>query len=238
MRRLAYQIQKIIGLFIIKTFELLVIVFSDVKVSYANSLFPELKEIQKAWKDIKNEYDAYVKEHSLDNMSEIFIEQARIAGNDNWKNVMLLIYGVPIPRHQMYFPITSELIKKNKNIRTAFFSVLPPGKKIETHVGPYKGVLRYHLGLDIHQSKECFLEIEKKRYYWEEGKVFIFDDTFTHRAQNMSEDYRVILFLDILRPLPNWLQFLNMNILNLIQRSPLIQNVLHMLEAKQVEGKE
>ena len=113
MRRLAYQIQKIIGLFIIKTFELLVIVFSDVKVSYANSLFPELKEIQKAWKDIKNEYDAYVKEHSLDNMSEIFIEQARIAGNDNWKNVMLLIYGVPIPRHQMYFPITSELIKKN-----------------------------------------------------------------------------------------------------------------------------
>ena len=28
------------------------------------------------------------------------------------------------------------------------FSILAPGKRIPPHDGPYKGVLRYHLGLD------------------------------------------------------------------------------------------
>ena len=33
---------------------------------------------------------------------------------------------------------------------TAFFSILAPGKHIPPHRGPYKGLLRYHLGLQVH----------------------------------------------------------------------------------------
>jgi len=34
-------------------------------------------------------------------------------------------------------------------MKTAFFSILAPGKHLPAHRGPYKGVMRYHLGLLI-----------------------------------------------------------------------------------------
>ena len=35
---------------------------------------------------------------------------------------------------------------------------------------------------------------------WEEGKVMIFDDTFTHEAWNRSNEKRLVLNIDIKRP--------------------------------------
>ena len=77
-------------------------------------------------------------------------------------------------------------------------SILPPGKKIPVHVGPYKGVLRYHLGLKIPKDiNNCFIVVNKKKYCWEEGKDVLFDDTLEHYVENNTNETRVILFLDI-----------------------------------------
>jgi beta-hydroxylase len=35
---------------------------------------------------------------------------------------------------------------------------------------------------------------------WEEGKSLVFDDSHLHEAWNDSDSYRVVLFVDLLRP--------------------------------------
>lgn len=115
------------------------------------------------------------------------------------------------------------------------YSVLKPGKKISPHRGPYQGVLRYHLGLIIPKSEACHIKILGVTHCWQEGKSFIFDDTYEHEAQNLSQEERVILFVDFFRPLPRPLNWLNRFIFHLISHSPFITNVLKKIEETQGE---
>ena len=48
-----------------------------------------------------------------------------------------------------------------------------------------------------------------KEYRWKTGKVVIFDDTYEHFAINLTDNIRVVLFMDYLRPLPLPLHWLN-----------------------------
>jgi beta-hydroxylase len=87
-------------------------------------------------------------------------------------------------------------------MKTAFFSILAPGKHLPPHRGPWKGVLRLHLGLLIPEPAEmCAIRVGSQTRHWEEGRVMIFDDTFEHEAWNRTDGVRVILFVDIMRPM-------------------------------------
>ena len=52
----------------------------------------------------------------------------------------------------------------------------------------------------------------------------LFDATYLHEAWNDSDEIRVVLFMDILRPLKFPGNVLNKGILNLIERSSYIQD--------------
>ena len=113
----------------------------------------------------------------------------------------------------------------------AFFSILEPHTRLTPHRGPYKGVLRYHLGLIIPEPKEqCGLKVDDKVYHWEAGKSLIFDDTFIHEAWNDSNEKRVVLFIDFKRDFIFPINLLNNFMIKLIQVSPFIANVLKKLE--------
>ena len=46
-------------------------------------------------------------------------------------------------------------------------------------------------------------------YHWHEGEGVMFDDNPLHDATNESDEERVVLFLDVARKLPWWLDFIN-----------------------------
>lgn len=92
--------------------------------------------------------------------------------------------------------------------------------------------LRYHLGLIVphnNTNKDCYLrirnDIEKNtslwlyereellskgsHYYWHEGEGVMFDDNPLHDATNDSDGERVVLFLDVARTLPWYLDAIN-----------------------------
>jgi len=88
--------------------------------------------------------------------------------------------------------------------------VIGPRKMLMPHEGPWCGILRVHLGLDIPtEGKGCVLVVNKEEYRWEEGRAVVFDDTYEHMAVNMTNRNRVVLFLDYMRPLPAPLSWLN-----------------------------
>ena len=115
---------------------------------------------------------------------------------------------------------------------TAMFSILSPRKHIEAHRGPYKGVLRYHLGLVVPREKErCRIRVGEDIRHWEEGRSLVFDDTYDHEVWNDTDDLRVVLFVDVIRPLPVPESLVNRAILKAIGWSPFVQDAKRNQEA-------
>ena len=125
-------------------------------------------------------------------------------------------------------PKTTALLERIPGLYTAFFSVLDPHQEITPHWGYYKGFLRYHLGVIIPENnanKKCWLRVNGDRdenargekelvangetYYWKNGEGIIFDDNYLHAAANESDEVRVVLWLDMRRPMPFYVQWFN-----------------------------
>jgi beta-hydroxylase len=60
--------------------------------------------------------------------------------------------------------------------------------------------------------------------FWQEGKALIFDDCYQHEVLNETDGVRVVLFLDVIRPLPFPLSVINQYLINLITNSSLVKN--------------
>ena len=46
------------------------------------------------------------------------------------------------------------------------------------------------------------MRVKDQYHTWEEGRSILFDDSLNHEVYNISDDLRVVLIVDILRPLP------------------------------------
>jgi beta-hydroxylase len=105
------------------------------------------------------------------------------------------------------------------------FSILGPHKRIPPHGGPYKGVLRYHLGLRVPGPADaCGITVRGETRQWGEGRSLVFDDVWEHSAWNESDDLRVVLFVDFIRPMRPPASLLNAVVLKLIAYSPFVQD--------------
>jgi beta-hydroxylase len=129
-------------------------------------------------------------------------------------------------------PRTAALMEEIPGMKTAMFSILSPRKHILDHRGPYKGVLRYHLGLIVPEQEEaCRIRVGDEIRHWEEGKSMIFDDTFNHEVWNDTDETRVVLFIDVLRPLPFPESAINRLIVRAIALSPFVLDAKRNQEA-------
>ena len=80
------------------------------------------------------------------------------------------------------------------------FAMLPPGARLVKHRDPYAGSMRYHLGLVTPNSDDCYINVDGQNYSWRDGEAVMFDETFIHYAENTSDQNRIILFIDVKRP--------------------------------------
>lgn len=195
--------------------------------------FEWTKNIEKNTEHILTELKAVMQDYgSIPSLADISEEQKRlVAGEQSWKTFMLYVYGARVEKNIARCPHTDQVIRSIPGMTMAFFSILEPHTRLNPHRGPYKGVLRYHLGLIIPEPKEqCGLKVDDKVYHWEAGKSLIFDDTFTHEVWNNSNEKRVVLFIDFKRDFVFPINLLNNFMIKLIQVSPFIANVLKKLE--------
>lgn len=125
-------------------------------------------------------------------------------------------------------PETAKLLKSIPRIKQAFFSILDPNQHIKPHTGYYMGFLRYHLGVVIPENNanhKCWIRINDnpqdnanydkskmangEKYFWKNGKGIMFNDNYLHEAANETNEIRVVLFMDVIRKFPSWLDWLN-----------------------------
>jgi aspartyl/asparaginyl beta-hydroxylase (cupin superfamily) len=186
--------------------------------------FPWTQRLEAGWAEIRAELDRVLEDReALPNFQDISVDQASITNDDKWKTYFLYGYGFKSQANCARCPQTARLCQEIPGMKTAFFSILSPHKHIEAHRGPYKGVLRYHLGLQIPEPVDaCAIRVGTDIRHWSEGGSLVFDDTYDHEAWNETDDVRVVLFVDFVRPLRFPASALNWLVLQAIAFSPFV----------------
>jgi beta-hydroxylase len=195
--------------------------------------FPWVGHIEQNWTTIRQELERVLEDHeALPNFQDISKDQIEITDDDRWKTFFLYGYGFKAKLGTEMCPRTAALMREIPGMKTAMFSILSPRKHILDHRGPYKGVLRYHLGLIVPRNAEaCRIRVGEDIRHWDEGKSMIFDDTFNHEVWNDTDETRVVLFVDVLRPLRFPESAINWLIVKAIGYSPFVLDAKRNQEA-------
>ncbi len=187
--------------------------------------FPWARTLEANWQTIRAELDSVLEEaDALPNFQDIMPRQYRLSPDNRWKTYYFYAFGFTARANCQRCPQTWQLLQQIPGLQTAFFSILAPGKHIPEHRGKHKGLIRYHLGLKIPEpATACRIRVDGRVAYWQEGESLIFDDTYLHEAWNEASDYRVVLFLDIARPLHWPLSWVNWTLNRALAFSPIVR---------------
>ena len=164
---------------------------------------PELKILQDNWQVIRDEA---VKLYGIggigksDQLDDLGFNSFFKTG---WRRFYFHWYGDFLPSAREQCPKTVELLKQCPSVHAAMFTLLAPGSRLPMHRDPFAGSLRYHLGLITPNSDQCRIFVDGQQYYWRDGEAVLFDETYIHTAENLTDQTRIILFCDVQRPLNN-----------------------------------
>ena len=196
--------------------------------------FAWVEHIEANWQVIREELEGVLEDREgLANFQDISKDQIEITDDDRWKTFFLYGYGFEAKLGVQMCPRTAALMREIPGMTTAMFSILSPHKHILDHRGPYKGVLRYHLGLIVPGPEgSCRIRVGNDVRCWNEGKSLIFDDSHPHEVWNDCDSYRVVLFVDFVRPVVFPLSLLNRLIIWTIARTPSIREPMDRVRQK------
>jgi hypothetical protein len=130
-----------------------------------------------------------------------------------------------------HFPFLVKLLKKIPEVYSCVISILQEGVRIPIHVGYYKGIMRYMMPLIVPKDRyNVFLCVNEKKYNWTEGVGVLWDDNFPHKVYNNTEEIRVVIYMDVLRPLPNLLYDINKFIVKNASTSKIVKDEIRRTE--------
>lgn len=188
--------------------------------------FPELKVLEENWQTIRDEALALFDQGRIRAAAKYNDLGFNSFFRTGWKRFYLKWYDDPLPSARDWCPRTVQLLSGIASVNAAMFALLPPGSRLGQHRDPFAGSLRYHLGLATPNSERCHIVVDGEDYYWKDGEAVMFDETYIHRAENQTDQQRIILFCDIDRPLSNpFARALNRYIGRPMVRAAATQNV-------------
>jgi beta-hydroxylase len=163
--------------------------------------FPDLAPLRANWKVIREEALRLLGEGSIrssDRHDDIAFNSFFKKG---WKRFYLRWYDDTLPSARALCPKTAALVESIPSVNAAMFTQLAPHSRLPEHRDPFAGSLRYHLGIVTPNSDACRIFVDGEPHSWRDGEVLMFDETYIHRAENATDEPRVILFCDVARPL-------------------------------------
>ncbi|HET9149112.1 MAG TPA: aspartyl/asparaginyl beta-hydroxylase domain-containing protein [Alphaproteobacteria bacterium] len=171
-----------------------------------DTYFPDGRRFSESWRAIRDEALAVAERLDLvPRFHDIMPEQTAISANDgrDWRMFILKAYGAEVPSNKALCPVLSAIVDSCPDVLSASFSFVASKKHIPPHRGPFRGVLRYYLGLSMPLADDGLpasrLTIAGETYRIGDGEAFLWDDTYAHEVLNRSNRLRVALLLDVKR---------------------------------------
>jgi aspartate beta-hydroxylase len=173
------------------------------------SEFPNAAKFTGAWRDIRDEALG-VRLGKIPRFHDIMPEQADISANDglDWRMFVLKAYDMGVPANLARMPVLSRLLAECPEVKSAAISFLAPRKHIPSHRGPFRGIMRFHLGLVIPRQADgrpaTIMMIDHQEKRITDGEGMLWDDTYPHEVMNNADETRIALLLDVWRPGMSW----------------------------------
>jgi aspartyl/asparaginyl beta-hydroxylase (cupin superfamily) len=169
---------------------------------YRTDTFDFVKTLKSEWAAMREEFLRRFDERDAHLWPQPFVY------TNEWKLLPLIdrgrmaqhgVAGIDkeLERNQRNFPRTVEVLNRLPGLVTAGFSRLAPGTRIHPHKGIDHTVLRCHLGLVAPPGYT--LHVHGVQREWEDGCVFLFDDTYAHEVWSNGDQPRVVLIMDFNR---------------------------------------
>ncbi|XP_063866108.1 titin-like isoform X2 [Scylla paramamosain] len=158
------------------------------------------RKLEENWEVIRNEGVALL---GLPIQDGFRPEAENLRDIGDWKQYELFTKGRKITANCVKAPRTCSLIEqfpaaagcKRGQVK---FSVVQPHTHVHAHTGPTNCRLRAHLGLVV--PKGVLLKVAEKTVTWEEGKIFVFDDSWEHEVWHEGDSLRLVLIVDVWHP--------------------------------------
>ncbi len=183
-----------------------------------------------AWRERLSEWGIEVGQKIIWSLDKWYARKSKVGDHaffDNrdfaWVPRIEADWGIKAFKNCKRCPETTKVLKQIPGMKTAMFSIFAPHKRLPEHRGAYKGVLRLHLGLLIPEpAEQCGIRVGTETRHWAEGKAMIFDDCFPHEAWNETDGRRVVLFVDVVRPMRFPANLVNDLMIRAIALSPFV----------------
>lgn len=186
-------------------------------------LFGWTAMLRENWEVIRDEAIAVLQQPEMvPLLDEISPDHQDIAPPGKWRSFFLHGYGFSVPPNLARCPRTAELMARIPDLNTAFFSILAPGAHIPAHRGVTKALLTCHLGLIVPEGR-LEMSVGPETVRWAPGETILFDDSWTHEVWNDTTETRVILLMQIRRPLRAPGKWLADGFLWMIRKSPFVR---------------
>ena len=91
--------------------------------------------------------------------------------------------------------------------------------------------MRYMIPIIVPKDLEnVFLCVNELKYSWTEGVGVLWDDTYPHKVYNNTNEIRVVIYMDVVRPLSGALNAMNRFILRLASNSKIVKDEIKKTE--------
>jgi aspartyl/asparaginyl beta-hydroxylase (cupin superfamily) len=195
--------------------------------------FPWLTRLEENWRLIRGEAD-HARELRLIPVDTRQLNPLSVPVVGRWKLLPLKTHRGWVTAVCSYFPWTVQLLRGIPGLRCADFAALGPGSQIVPHQGTNWGVLRAHLALQVPEGGgrcELAFPADSLRQPWREGEAFIFDDMHEHAAVNERSGERLVLLMEVDRPLAQPARVVNRFALRCYRFHPVVRATHQRLRA-------
>ena len=182
----------------------------DKKFYNYKKIYPELNIINKNNNKIIHEIN-----HNLFNENKLWLDwKEKHLYNDNeingkWKIIPLYGFNTWCIDNCKKFPTLYNTLKKISKLKLAIISKLGPKMKLLPHYGwgsHSNNVLRCHYGIKLNENtsyisvRNNYNDKEEIQYHKLHDWI-VFDDSKLHYAENKNNEDRIVLIVDLVRPI-------------------------------------
>lgn len=199
----------------------------------ASEHFPDGARFVAHWQELRDEaLAARRRDPAIPRFHELMAAQGDLSDNDDrdWRILVLQAYGARIERNRALCPKLAALVDSSPDVLSAALSYLDPHKHIPPHRGPFRGVMRFHLFLDVPLAEDglpaSIMTVDGKAYRLGSGESLLWDDTFEHEVLNDSDQPRTALLLDVRRrDMPLDMKLLSSVVIGVVRASVALREV-------------
>lgn len=166
------------------------------------AIFPWIGKLEANWEVIRDEAAVVLSDlEAVPPLAVISPDHRRIAPARKWRSYFLIGYRYRDEISCRACPRTAELVSEIPGLNSAFFSILMPDTHIPPHTGVTKAIITCHLGIQVPRDAEkCRMRVGDRTVQWEEGRALVFDDMYNHEVLNETDETRIVLLIQIRRP--------------------------------------